>query len=430
MYGAVLKLREAPPGRAKFSPPITPSIMATLRNKPFMRILPAWVLDVTTTAMVTTMLPFYVEYVVAPRSAAECDRKCCAVLGKCYSDAMCSTEFWMAMGWVSLMTAYILSKPLWLAAAKVLGKRKAWLGFNLLTAVTHCLFVFATEGDTARAVVLAFVNGLPMGGDFLTQSIVADITDYDEFRTGLRNEGRFTIFQIFIPKLVGIPSQILPLALLSAWGFVSPCPNGDPYHPQPRHTKRFIQVVFFVIPTICSFASYLIKRGFPITEAMGELIREGCTKHAQNLPAYDPLRGTVHILPWYLTEPGILESAVWKLDVFTLKQLELFQADAERCSFAGRVSVEQSILWRFRRLLGLGVVLLLTTLVSLSLGWIAHPTTSWVPSCSVVFCVMSFVAAAFHHSRLVTARELLEAPDTWDTVTSQPPMEATPWNPP
>lgn len=35
------------------------------------------------------------------------------------------------------------------------------------------------------------LNGIPVGGQFLTQSILADVIDYDEFLNGMRNEGSF-----------------------------------------------------------------------------------------------------------------------------------------------------------------------------------------------------------------------------------------------
>ena len=92
-------------------------------------------------------------------------------------------------------------------------------------------------------MILAVVNGLPAGAIFLTDSVVADVIDYDELLTGQRSEGRFTIFQTFLPKIVSVPAQAVPLALLSYFGFVAPV-KGVPQE-QPTGVKWFIMVTNF-----------------------------------------------------------------------------------------------------------------------------------------------------------------------------------------
>ena len=38
-------------------------------------------------------------------------------------------------------------------------------------------------------VLVTALNGFPMGGNFLADSIIADTIDYDELLNGTRNEG-------------------------------------------------------------------------------------------------------------------------------------------------------------------------------------------------------------------------------------------------
>jgi len=127
-----------------------------------------------------------------------------------------------------------------LRLTKKFGKFRTWLAFNMTTAVTNGMFVIIGRGDPKMCMMLAVLNGMPSGAQFLTDSIVADVIDYDEFLTGERSEGRFTIFQTFIPKIVSVPAQAIPLAMLSFFGFVSPV-KGVP-QAQPDGVRFFIMV--------------------------------------------------------------------------------------------------------------------------------------------------------------------------------------------
>eukprot|EP00757_Euglenozoa_sp_SAG-D1_P022575 gene22573-biopygen1938 len=117
--------------------------------RPFMGLLPAWVLDMTAITMLGTMLPFFVEYVVEPHSVIECSKyfasnpsdKCetdstSKLLPGCRPEKLCKNDSWVAIGLVLLMSASILSMPVWLACVKKFTKRPVWLAFNLVTAVT------------------------------------------------------------------------------------------------------------------------------------------------------------------------------------------------------------------------------------------------------------------------------------------------------
>ena len=48
-----------------------------------------------------------------------------------------------------------------------------------------------TEGDPGQAIAIMALAGIPIGAQFLTNSILADVIDYDEFLNGSRSEGSF-----------------------------------------------------------------------------------------------------------------------------------------------------------------------------------------------------------------------------------------------
>lgn len=292
-----LAIRERSESLDAHAAPIVPSMLATLRNKPFIGLLPAWVCDMTAYTMIGTMLPFYVEYVIVPSSVPECSDGKRAALGldpvapEDEDPSWCKSETWLGFGLIMLIGSQIASMPLWLHLTKRLGKFRTWLAFNLTTAVTNGLFVFIGRGDPKMCMGLAVLNGFPSGAQFLTDSVVADVIDYDEFLTGTRSEARFTIFQTFIPKIVSIPAQAIPLALLTAFGFRPPV-NGIPDANQEDQVKIFIQIVFFVLPCGLAILSFLIKSKFPIrTPELAKKIAEGAALHMKGHAARDPLTG-------------------------------------------------------------------------------------------------------------------------------------------
>lgn len=97
------------------TPPLVPSLLATLRNKPFMTLLPAWICDMTAYTMIGTMLPFFVEYVVVPSSVPECSDGKRAAFGLDPSDneseAWCRSDIWLGLGLVMLIGSQILAMP-------------------------------------------------------------------------------------------------------------------------------------------------------------------------------------------------------------------------------------------------------------------------------------------------------------------------------
>ena len=235
----------------------------------------------------------------------------------------CDNTVWMGLGLILLIGGQVISMPFWLQAVNTFGKRPTWLSFNLLNAVTNSLFVFVARGSPMTTILLAFLNGLPMGAQFLTDSILADVIDYDELLTGTRSEGRFTIFQTFIPKIVSIPAQAVPLSLVAALGFISPDSRGRIEEDQPEQVVLFIQLIFFVIPFFLALASFCIKYFFPMRPYHMQKIMQGVALHKQGLSAVDPISRKCIVLP-VLTREEVENSH--RLDHFWHWQLERYIA--------------------------------------------------------------------------------------------------------
>lgn len=424
MVACAASLQERDLSSMKDDPPLVPALMATLRNKPFMGLLPAWALDMTSFTMIGTMLPFYVEYVVAPQNATpwcddgkrcpgllpcDADENCCSPEEE--SEDYCDSDIWLGFGLVGLMSATILSMPLWLQACKTFGKNRTWLTFNLVTALTNGLFVLVGEGDPKLTVFLAFLNGIPNGAAFLTDSIVADVIDYDEFLTGTRSEGRFTIFQTFIPKIVSIPSQAIPLALLSMFGFIAPIDGVS--QPQPEGVKNFIKFVFFFLPCLLACLSWVIKLRFPIkTTDQVEKISAGIQAHMNGKKALDPLSNTWRSLfdmnvkdanGAAIPELQWDEKHLWDLDCFFVDQLRLLDVK-------GPQALVNNMLRNVRLSCFSAVFFGLLMTATIAGGALTSSSWSWVPAISVISMGMSLTALGFNKQRLAAAYRIGTVP--------------------
>lgn len=86
----------------------------------------------------------------------------------------------MGLSVMGLLFAAMLSAPAWLYIGKRIGKYYAWMIYNVVSVVTNLLFFIPAEGDPMQTILVMAVNGIPVGGQFLTNSVLADVIDYDE----------------------------------------------------------------------------------------------------------------------------------------------------------------------------------------------------------------------------------------------------------
>ena len=181
--------RETPIARIS----LTDAFKSTLGNKQFLYFLPTFVLFQAAVGMVIAWLPFFVSEVLDQRNGG----------------AMTSL-----LTAVALVAMVISVFGLWkLSNAK--GKRWVYSACLLGTAVYMPLLFFAGfipgVPKVLQGVVMAFLAGVPMAGvNLMPKAITADITDYDELRTGMRREGMFYATQNLFEK---IGSSISPLLL-------------------------------------------------------------------------------------------------------------------------------------------------------------------------------------------------------------------------
>ena len=236
---------------------IVPTLYRMMTNKPFIRLLLPYILDICITQIFATMLPFFITYIINPYGY-------CKSNGINLSSFQCSANSWLGITMFSFFICSLITVIGWHFYANAIGKKKAWQSYSAICLFTFSLFLFCGFGNTYLMAVLCAVNSIPASGAYLNDVFLTDTIDYDEFLTGKRNEGVYMVFSVFIPKLVGIAAQSIPLTIMSLLGFV-PSKHGVVYE-QPKGVIEFIRFYLIGFPVLLSIISFYLKSKYPIDE--------------------------------------------------------------------------------------------------------------------------------------------------------------------
>jgi Na+/melibiose symporter-like transporter len=319
------------------APPIVPSMRSALDNRLFRILLPAWLCDAFVTAIFSSLVPYFIEAVLAPAYQTEEDhgRDCypssseyqLANPGKGTgkagigddADFLCDTNNVLAVaGMLALVTA-ILVLPVWKFLVSYLGKVKTWFLWSLTMAGTNVLLLFVFKGQIEYFFFAAAMNGAPLGAKFLADAILADIIDYDEFLTGMRSEATYFMFKSFLPKIVQIPASAIPVALLKSFDYKDPV-GGKPSD-QPNSVAVYVR---FVVGTgfIFSLLAYFLKTRYPLRHEAVARLADALKVHKEpgGKLAPDPVSGRLY-KPMKIEDDDEQE-AFWLFNHFTMGEMK------------------------------------------------------------------------------------------------------------
>lgn len=384
--GLVFTVKERETSQRQAAPvPLVPSVMRAFRNSAFRPLLMAWALDGLGLSALVSMFPFFIRYVIIPDGA----------LAQSYGSAM-EPRLCMGISVAALLVAALLSTPLWLAAANKWGKFPVWIFYNVVNIVTNLLFFIPKEGDPLYTIAVMAINGIPVGGQGLIQSVLADVIDYDEFLNGARSEASFSVFATLIPKFVAIPASAIPLAIINLLGFEQPVSGVS--QTQTPAVKDFIRFSFILLPFLSCFIGFFIKYTFPIRDKdTSDKIAEGIAKHMKGEASVDPLTGkSISLLKLTPEEEG----TVWYFENFSSKQLEGLLGEAGAGPIAR--SMFKSVC------IGASVMALSFGLVIGFFSQLHDPKISIIPIMGVIAFGMSTCYTAVNYMRLKDARMLMD----------------------
>jgi len=232
--------RERPSGELPESLPLGQALKQTLGNQPFRMVMGLYLLSWTTASILAAVLIYFANYYLRVPEQA-------------------NYFVLVAQG------SAILFIPVIVKISQRLDKRRAFM-IGSLTWVVVLLGISAIRTDQlGLAYLLAALAGFGIATAYVVPwSMVPDVVEYDEVRSGQRREGSYYAFASFFQKLAtGLALWGMGQAL-ALTGYITPLPSG-PLPVQPEGALTAIRVFMGPVPTVLLFLAVLFAWKYPIT---------------------------------------------------------------------------------------------------------------------------------------------------------------------
>ncbi len=171
-------------------------------------------------------------------------------------------------GWFQVVTmvslgAGILSLPLWLALTYRIGKTRGWVLALIVTACSAPLYFVVARffGPLAGVLASSVIGGLP--SSYMTvslpYSIMGDIIDYDEVRSGRNHSGIYSAVTLLIIRFQTAIGGAIGFYTLSLFGYRIGASN-SPF------AFTGLYLTYLVLPAIFAIVGILCIWFFPLDE--------------------------------------------------------------------------------------------------------------------------------------------------------------------
>lgn len=237
---------------------ILSKIYQMLKNRPFISLIFPWVIDVSSSTIFSTMLPFYLNTIINPQ-------KYCIENNIPLNTFTCNSQIWLGICVTVFFLTCIVSMSFWHWMVSLFGKKFCWRLYSFISFFTFLGFYFVSYGETEKVVFFSVIAAIPAGGTYINDVNLTDTIDYDEFLTNRRNEAMYSVFISFIPKFVSIFAQALPISILAFTGFESS--QEGIIQDQNDLVMFLVKFFFFIVPSVLSMISFVIKGSYPINSS-------------------------------------------------------------------------------------------------------------------------------------------------------------------
>jgi Na+/melibiose symporter-like transporter len=221
--------------------------LATLRNPHFRRLLLAFACSAIAGAVPAVLVIYIAVYVIG------------------------TPEWWTQAipGWMPTWSYYllvyfgsgVLSLPLWSRMARRVGKRPTWGLAIALATLSSALCYGLSDGAIFYFTVVLVLGGASFGNYLsIPPSMVADLIDWDEVRTGGRREANYFALWAFATKCGNAITGFTALQVLEHVGYV-------PGQPQTELVKTWMVGMFSIFPACFYALSGLALLRFRFTRA-------------------------------------------------------------------------------------------------------------------------------------------------------------------
>ena len=184
-------------------------------------------------------------------------------------------RYWLKAGeqnFTFVMLAYlgtaVCAIPLWVRLSSRIGKEWAYFTSFIWSAVAISSAFFLRPGSfVPLAVVFSFAGAAYGARWLLPVSILADIIDYDELRSGERREGAYFGIWTFVLKVTVAGGAAIVGVALTTIGFV-------PEQEQSEHTIFWMRFLMAWVPSAMYLIAALTLLRFPFTRDIHRNIQQ------------------------------------------------------------------------------------------------------------------------------------------------------------
>jgi GPH family glycoside/pentoside/hexuronide:cation symporter len=239
------------------SVPFLAIVKTAWSNIPFRFATALYMLNWITFDLVALVLPFFLTYWVARGD----------LLAKALGLSLESAVF------AFLLVTSVAVLPFWVWISKRLNKNSAYMIGMAFWAVVQLLIFSIQPGQITYILILAVLAGISVStAHVLPDALFPDVIEWDELRTGRRQEGIYYGVKNFIRKLTGALAIFIALQTLGWFGYQSP-PAGVTVFAQPSSALTAMRVLIGPYGAILLFSAILIARFYPLTRERHARIR-------------------------------------------------------------------------------------------------------------------------------------------------------------
>ncbi|MCP4757540.1 MAG: MFS transporter [Proteobacteria bacterium] len=376
----LLGVKEHPEFARRKRSPLIPGIRRALRNRPFRILLAVSIIGTVPATVPFLLMPYFTKYVIG------------------------AEDRWRIIFGVIYIVAAVIAIPVWMVAARRIGKLPVWVMAACIGIGTSCVMFTLGQGQTTLMFIMEFMRGFGTGSiAILFPAMLADVVDYDELRTGKRREAQFGSFLNLVPKFVAIVGATVPLAILGATGYD---PSMTGLSSQSVLAIRFLYALF---PVLFHILGVFVILRYPINRKVHQAIRDGIESHQRGEQAHDPVTGQTRSP---IHAQSVDEETGWFLDYFSLRELRrIVEKGAD--GLVGQVltpSLRAALICAGS--VGTSVWLLIGSLSRSQ----EDQFRQGLAACMVVVAGLAFTVVLFHLMRLQAAAKMTTEPVDTQTI--------------
>lgn len=232
------------------------------QNIPFRYAVGIYMFNWSAVDMVAITFPFFLLYWVAQGNLL-------AKINIFGVDLALESAFFGVM-----MFVCVLFVPFWLWLSKRFNKIQAYIVGMASWIVVQVMIFTIQPGDTNYLLLIAALAGVGVSAAYiLPDSILPDVIEWDELRTGRRQEGIYYGIRTLIRKLTGAGVIFVTLQILGWSGYQAP-PDGVTQFQQPESALFMIRVMDSFLGAGILMGTIILAWSYPLTREKYQRIQK------------------------------------------------------------------------------------------------------------------------------------------------------------